>query len=467
MPEPRALRVLLVDDDETFRRVFGGALAEDGFAVETASDGVDALETMQRRAFDLALVDLRMARMDGLGLLGELQRRHPQTVPIVLTGFGAVPTTVEAMRRGAFDVVCKSSPVEDVVKALRNAAERRLRTREGTGLEDSVFEHDSFFGIVGRSAAMRDVFRTIERMQAFDRPVLICGESGTGKELVARALHAGGRRAKRPLITVNCASLRENFVENELFGHVRGAFTGAVATKPGLFALADGGSLLIDEVGELPAGAQAALLRVLETGRYRPIGGQDEVCVDVRVIAATHRDLQRMAEEERFRADLYYRLCVCKVELPPLRKRPEDLPLLLNHFLDASATARAVGARVGPGVLGALLAHDWPGNVRELFNTLERAAILADDGVLGVSHLALDTRASESTPPPRSPLPARAEAPELPSPEGGDPTLEELERSYVRDLLRRTGGNVAEVARVLGVDPTTIRRKLRRWGDRI
>ncbi|MBI4509522.1 MAG: sigma-54-dependent Fis family transcriptional regulator [Deltaproteobacteria bacterium] len=456
MDERRPLRVLLVDDDETFRRVFGGALEEEGFQVETAADGLLALDRMNRRAFDLALVDLKMPRMDGLSLLAEMQRRHPTTIPIVLTGFGSIPSTVEAMRRNAFDVVSKSAPPDQVIATLRRTADERHKSRGGDLLGNALLEHDAFFGMVGKSATMRKVFRAVERYQAGEQPVLISGESGTGKELVARALHAGGQRQGGPMVAVNCASLRENFVENELFGHVRGAFTGALSAKPGLFSLANGGSFHIDEVAELPEGAQAALLRVLENGTYRPLGGSSEVQVDARVFASTNGDLEQMVDDRLFRRDLYYRLCVCRIELPPLRERVEDIPLLINSFLDRSAAARKNKTRIADEAVDALLEHDWPGNVRELFNTLERATMLAEDGVVLSEHLGRLSR-----------KPKAREVPEAAGSNGsnGDLTLDELERNYVRELLRRTEGNISEVARIMAVDPTTVRRKLRRWGD--
>ncbi len=459
MPERKALRVLLVDDDETFRRVFSGTLGEEGFVVVAAGNGLEALEIMNRKVFDLALVDLRMPLMDGLSLLAEIQRRQPGMTPVVLTGFGTVPSAVEAMRRGAFDMISKSAPPEQVVATLQRAAEARRASRQGTMLDDALFEHEAYFGMVGRSAAIRRVFETIERFQGAGQPVLVTGESGTGKELVVRALHGGSPRRAGTLLAVNCASLRENFVENELFGHVRGAFTDAVVAKPGLFTLADGGSLHIDEFGELAEGAQAALLRVLETGCFRPLGATKETRVDVRVLASTNRDIDRMVSEGRFRTDLFYRLCVCRIDLPALRERREDIPLLINHFLDRSENARRLGARLSQAAVDALCAHDWPGNVRELLNTLERAVLLANGGAVEPGHLGLGSLRVPPKQPQAPPLPVDA-------PNGGEPTLDAMERAHVQQVLARAGHNVSEAARILGVDPTTIRRMLRRWGDR-
>jgi DNA-binding NtrC family response regulator len=460
--EGRPVRVLLVDDDATFRRVFGGALAENGMVVETAEDGCAGLEVMNRQAFDVALVDIRMPRMDGLSLLAEMRRRHPSTTPIVLTGFGSVATAVEAMRCDAFDVLSKATPVEEVVATVQKAVSERARLHAGTPLETALLDHEAFFGIVGKSAAIRKVIDMLGRYQAVQEPVLITGETGTGKELVARALHASGPRKEGPLIAVNCASLRENFVENELFGHVRGAFTGALAAKKGLYALAEGGTLHVDEITEMSESAQAALLRVLDSGRFRPLGASQEIAVDTRVVASTNRDIEQSVAEGRFRKDLFYRLNVCRIELPPLRDRRDDIPLLVAFFLDASENARRRQARVTEEAFAALMAHSWPGNVRELAHVIDRAVLLAPDGVVKPEQIGPMRR--ELAP---SAAPAAESAPlgpwlTVPGPEA--PTLAEMEHTYIQTLLTRTGGNVTETARVLGIDPTTLRRKLRRWG---
>ncbi|MBI3074324.1 MAG: sigma-54-dependent Fis family transcriptional regulator [Deltaproteobacteria bacterium] len=458
----RPVRVLLIDDDETFRRVFGGALAENGMVVETAEDGVAGLEIMNHRAFDVALVDLQMPRMDGLSLLAEMRRRHPSTTPIVLTGFGSVATAVEAMRRDAFDVLSKATPLDAVVAAVKKAVSERARLRAGTPLETALLDHEAFFGIVGKSAAIRKVIDMLGRYQGAEEPVLITGETGTGKELVARALHASGPRKEGPLIAVNCASLRENFVENELFGHVRGAFTGALAAKKGLYALADGGTLHIDEITEMSDSAQAALLRVLDSGRFRPLGASQEVDVNARVVASTNRDIERAVEDGRFRKDLFYRLNVCRVELPPLRERREDIPLLVAFFLDASVNARRSQARVTEDAFSVLMAHSWPGNIRELAHVIDRAVLLAPDGVVMPEHIGPMRREVASTPaaaPEAAPLGAWLTAP---GPEA--PSLAEMEHTYIQAILDRTAGNVTETSRILGIDPTTLRRKLRRWG---
>jgi DNA-binding NtrC family response regulator len=453
MPKPETLRVLLVDDDHAFCRIFGNALADEGFRVSTAANGLEGLEEMNRQAFDLALVDLRMPKMDGLSLLAEMKRRHPQTLPVVLTGYGTVASAMEATRSGALDMVSKTASVEDVAKVLRRAAEQRQFSRPEAPLNEALFDREAFFGIIGKSPAMREVFRAIQRFQTANQPVLVCGESGTGKELVARAVHSGSARRDRPLIAVNCASLKENFVENELFGHVRGAYTGAAEAKQGLFSLANGGTLHIDEIAEMPASSQATLLRVLDSGVFRPLGGTEEIRVDVRIIAATNRDLEQMAANGAFRQDLFFRLCVCRIDLPPLRARREDIPLLVNHFLDTSANALRLKPRLQDEALSALMKHEWQGNVRELFNRLERAVLLADQGAITTHHLGLTTGAARPA--------AERQVPER------DLTLEELERSYVETLLEREHGNVTEVSRILGVDATTVRRKLRRWGRNV
>ncbi len=453
MTTAREIRILLVDDDETFCRVFGGALAEEGFSVRTAANGLDGLELMNRRSFDVVLIDLRMPQMEGISLVDEMKRRHPGTIPIILTGFGSVSKAVEAMRAGAVDMLSKTATVDQVALAIRRAMDERRRLRADSVLGDALLSREAFFGMVGRSNLMLDLFRQIERFQDSDDAVLILGESGTGKELVARALHTGGRRRNRPLIAVNCASLRENFAENELFGHVKGAFTGALDSKKGLFELADGGTLHIDEIGEMPEPTQAALLRVLDSGTFRPLGALRDTRVDVRIVASTNKPLDRLEAEGGFRSDLFYRLNVCRLEVPPLRMHREDILLLVNHFLDTYRTNHPQPLTVTAEALSTLMAHDWPGNVRELFNCLSRAALLADNGLIELAHLGqlhwIPT--GNETPDPRAEF------------ETTNMTLDGMERQYLEKLMRREQGNIAAVARVMGVDPTTVRRKLRRW----
>lgn len=449
MSEARLPRLLLVDDDATFRRLISGNLAHDGFDVVTAANGIEALDRLSRRAFDLALIDLRMPTMDGVTLLAEMQRRHPAVIPIVLTGYGSVESAVASMRYGAVDVLSKTTPVGEVVDVLRRVLATKTKSRGTEELEHASQRREAFYGMTGRSEAMLGVFRTIERLWDDDQAVLVYGESGTGKELVARALHDGGKRRAGPFIAINCASLKENFIESELFGYVRGAFTGANANKRGLFDLADNGTLLIDEVGEMTESAQASLLRVIETKTFRPIGATKEHAANVRVVAATNRDLESAIADGRFRADLYYRLLVGSIWLPPLRERREDIPLLINHFLDTSANARRLGAQIPKETLEQLIRHDWPGNVRELLNTLERAVLMAEGPCIEPDLIGLPGHVCAS----RDGSPVEMDE---------DLTLAELEREYIQGLMRREG-NVTRVARILDVDPTTIRRKLHRW----
>jgi DNA-binding NtrC family response regulator len=381
--------VLLVDDEERLLKSLGRALRDDGHEVVTAASAAEAEKRLVERGFDLLVVDNRMPGRTGLELIRDLSKTAEGERPqiIMMTAHATVESAIEAMKLGAFDYLQKPFEVDELLVASRRALEhQRLRTEHRYLLSerDEEFGH---YGIVGRSRAMLDVISAIERIARARSTVLITGETGTGKELVARAIHDRSPQRAMPLIKVNCAAIPETLLESELFGHVRGAFTGATVAKRGRFALADGGSIFLDEIGTLAPPVQAKILRVLQEREFEPLGAERTQKVDVRVIAATNRDLRRMVSEGRFLEDLFYRLSVIPLAIPPLRDRREDIPVLVEHFLRKHAAR--TGSRmegVEDQALGALQAYDWPGNVRELENTIERAVVLSDGPVIGVRH---------------------------------------------------------------------------------
>jgi DNA-binding NtrC family response regulator len=434
------LDVLIVEDDDEFRAMARQWLARHNHRVEEVGSAAAALDKAAQRQFDVAIVDLRLPDLSGVELLPRLQAVSPETEVIILTGQATVATAVEAMKCGAYDYLAKPFPLTELEARCRKAAEHGRLRKQFLQWKALAERNQAPSAMIGESPPMQEVRRLIERIGPTDKPVLIQGETGTGKELAARAVQRASLRADRPFVVINCAALPEHLVESELFGHQRGAFTGAVATVPGLFEMADGGTLFIDEIGELPLSLQPKLLRVLEDGSLRRVGATQERRVDVRIIAATNRDLAREVNVGRFREDLLYRINVLSLNLPPLRERPGDLPLLLAHFLPPGWT-------IAPKALAALERYHWPGNVRQLRNVLERAVILAEAPVV-----TLDDLPDELQP---------RDAAAAPFPDGH---LSAVERSHVRQVLQRCGGNKSEAARALGIHRRKLYRLLDRWG---
>jgi DNA-binding NtrC family response regulator len=438
--DPRG-SILLVDDEERLLKSLGRALRDDGHEVVTAGSADEAAKRLLERGFDLLVVDNRMPGRSGLELIRDLAQAPEGERPqiIMMTAHATVENAIEAMKLGAFDYLQKPFEVDELLVAARRALEhQRLRTQHRYLLSerDEEFGH---YGIVGTSGTMRDVISTIERVARTRSTVLITGETGTGKELVARAIHARSAQRAMPLIKVNCAAIPETLLESELFGHVRGAFTGATAGKKGRFALADGGSIFLDEIGTLAPAVQAKLLRAVQEREFEPLGSERTEKVDVRVIAATNRDLPRLVTEGRFLEDLFYRLNVIPLAIPPLRERREDIPLLVEHFLRKHAGRTGLRVdRVDEGALAALTAWDWPGNVRELENTLERAVVLSDGPVIGARQISmLGTRGGADS----SPLPS----------ERIHANVEWAERESVKRALERAGGVKKDAAERLGI----------------
>jgi DNA-binding NtrC family response regulator len=444
---PLHLRLLIVDDDEPLRQTLARRFQRLGMSVTEAADAEEALAKAGHTAHDVALLDLHMPGMSGIELLGQLKERFPALEAIMLTGHGSIETAIQAMKQGAYDYLTKPFQLPELEIHIQKAYEKvRLARRERQWVEQLRYESPRY-RLVGSSPGLQRVLRLIEKVAPTDSTVLVRGASGTGKELVARALHLNSPRRERPLVTINCAALQETLLESELFGHEKGAFTGALQAKPGLFEVAEGGTLFIDEVAEMAPGLQAKLLRVLEDGHYRRVGGTAETHADVRVVAATNKPLEEEMKAGRFREDLYYRLAVVTLELPPLRERARDIPELVEHFL----TTRQVGptrCRIDPEAAEALARYGWPGNVRELANVLERAQILAEDHVITLDDL------------PDSVVDAAplAEA-------GGDPGhLREVERRHVMHVLEEYKGNKVQAARALGVSRRALYRMIARYG---
>ncbi len=452
-------RILVVDDEASMREMISILLKRQGYEVVTANSGHQASEILDAdTAFELIITDLLMDRGGGLELLDRVKSQQLQCEVILITAYGTAESAVEAMKKGAFDYVTKPFNVDEFLIIVRQAIERLQLIRENLDLKARVRGEYRFADIIGRSPAMKAVISLCRKVADSPSTVLISGESGTGKELVARALHFGGQRAQKPFVAINCGALPEQLMESELFGHVKGAFTGATEDKQGLFRAADGGSIFLDEVGELPMPLQVKMLRVLQNHLVRPIGCAEEQPVDVRVIAATNRELEGQVEQGQFRRDLFYRLNVFQIKVPPLRERREDLAPLVEHLLERHAVGSAGALRkIAPSALRALMAHDFPGNVRELANIIERASVLATTDQIAVEDLPPEVQQRDG--------PTASHAQRLPE-EGIDldQTLELIERSLIEQALERTGGVRKAAAALLGITFRSLRYRLQKLG---
>lgn len=436
------LHLLLVDDDRDLRGDMAHFLERYGNRVEQCDDGEQALDLVERKAFDVIVLDLVMPGCSGLDVLKELRDRHADCEVVVLSGQASVESAVDAMKLGAREFLIKPISLKELDRVVRKAYETNQLRKENQQLKAVLRRHQEPPRIVGQSSQMQDLFRLIARIGSTDKPILIQGESGTGKELVARALHEASPLAEKPLIVINCAALPETLLESELFGYEKGAFTGAVGTKQGLFEVADGGTLFIDEIGELALGLQAKLLRVLEDGTLRRVGSVKEQRVRVRLLAATNRDLLQEVQNKRFREDLYYRINVLTIDLPPLRERNGDVEQLVRHFAGADW-------KLDPDVLPALQQYDWPGNIRQLQNAIDRAKILADDKRIRLKNLP----------------PEIVDGGQLHSRIGmtGDVDLFTYTRRHVLDMYHRHRGNKSQTARALRVSRRTLYRLLEKY----
>ncbi len=457
------MNLLVVEDDPDFRETCARWMTRKGHLVAAASNGHEALELCDRKSFDVAIVDMNMPGLTGIELLERMKASQIETEVIILTGQGTIDSAVNAMKLGACDYLTKPFPLDELEQRCLMAWERSKIQKENRQLKAIIERSSPPVRIIGDSARMREVFRLIERVAPTDKPVLIQGESGTGKELVARALQQQSHRANKPFVTINCAALPEQLVESELFGHRKGAFTGANEDRAGLFEVADGGTLFIDEIGELPGSLQPKLLRALEDGSIRRVGSHRERKVDVRLIAATNRTLSDEVAAGRFREDLYYRINVMSLELPPLRKREGDVALLIKAMLGKEWI-------VTPEVTQVLESYHWPGNVRQLKNALERAQILANNNTITVDDLPSEiadvheggTHSRHAFP--TTTAQGNGSAHAAPSPLPPSTRLEDLEKAHIVDILRQQNGNKARTARVLGIHRRKLYRLLERYG---
>jgi two-component system response regulator PilR (NtrC family) len=452
-------RVLVVDDEEGLRRFLSIMLSREGYAVTEAPGGAEALQAFESGSFDVVISDIHMDGMSGIELLKEIRSLDPALPVIMMTAYASLDTAIEAVNHGAFHYFVKQTKNAEIQLVVRRAIEMAKLRRENKALRHELKGTLKPRRIIGNSAKIQEVFETVRKVARSDSTVLLCGESGTGKELFAREIHQASGRAAGPFVSINCGAVPETLLESELFGHVKGSFTGAIRDKEGLFCVARGGTFLLDEVGETSLSIQVKLLRVLQEREIIPVGGQKPIKVDVRVVAATNADLEKEVERGAFRADLFYRLHVIPIVLPPLRSRPEDIPLLVDHFL---AQCCAAGGRplmkIDPDALRALAEYHWSGNVRELENVIERSVLLEEGDRLTLD--SLPERIVQG----KRPADAKAEPDSGPADGRMVGTLEDVERRYLAEVLERTGWQKKKASAILGINSSTLYRKIQRYG---
>ncbi len=440
-----SIRILIVDDEDVVRDSLGNWFREEGYTVDAAASGKEALEKLAEAEWDIFLIDIKMPGMDGIELQKKIKEVHPEATLIIMTAYASVETAVEAMKQGAYDYIMKPFDPDDLAHLVRNAAERKHLVTENILLRQKIDESNAFHGIIGKSAAMKNVLEQVSIVSQSDTTVLIRGESGTGKELIARAIHTGSLRRYMPIIVVNCGALSEGMLESELFGHEKGAFTGAHYRRKGKFEMSDGGTLFLDEAGDISLKTQVDLLRVLEEKKIYRVGGNALIPVDFRLIAATNKNLEAMVTEEKFREDLYYRLNVFSIAIPPLRERKDDIPPLLEHALKKYTHAMNKPVQgISRDAQDILLNHDWPGNVRELQNAMERAVLVCKTPFIQPGDLPL--RVNSGT--------------ELPA---GN-SLSDVEHQHLKKVLDETKWNITQAAHILEIDRVTLYNKIKKYG---
>ena len=437
-------RVLIVDDELAVRDSLGRWFAGEGYEIGVAGSGREALAAIQEKKWDLALIDIKMPGMDGMELHKRLRDADPDLIVVIMTGYASVETAVQSLKRGAYDYITKPIDPDELIHLVSKALDHRRTSLELAQLRENLHEIYPKTELIGKSPPMKRVFELIEMVAPTDTTVLIAGESGTGKELAARAIHASGPRRYMPMVVIHCGALTETLLESELFGHERGAFTGAQYRKKGKFEVADGGTVFLDEISDISLKTQTDLLRVLQEKEIVRVGGTQPIPVDFRCIAATNKDLEELVKAGTFRPDLYYRLNVFSIHLPPLRERREDVPLLAGEFLRKfAAQMNRPEPKLSAEALELLLKYEWPGNVRELENAIERALVIGREPEIGPEDFPFQLRAGE---------PANGR------------TLAQIERAHVQRVMKETGGNVTQAARILGIDRSTLYSKLKRFG---
>ena len=452
-------KILIIDDEKSMRDFLSIMLNKEGYEVHVASNGTDAVKSIQMEIFDLVITDVKMPQVDGMGVLRTIKDLSPETVVIMITAYATTETAVEAMKLGAYDYITKPFKVDEIKLVIQKALEKHSLRKENVLLRREIASRAAFENFIGKSAPMQRVFTTIQQVADTKSTILITGESGTGKELVARALHFSSSRRNKPFVTVNCGALPETLLESELFGYMKGAFTGAVSNKQGLFETANGGTIFLDEISATSASLQIKLLRVIQEREFKRVGGTAEIRVDVRVIAASNRDLMNEVGKGAFREDLFYRLNVIPIQLPPLRDRKEDIPLLVEHFLTKFARregARMVVKTIGKEALRMLIEYAWPGNVRELENTLERIIILAPGNSITPEHIPDSITNAQH----------RQELCLSDIPDCGidiEVLLAQAEKDLLEKALAKAGGVKTEAARLLGLSFRSFRHRLQKY----
>lgn len=446
------IHILVVDDDAVTCNLLEEVLTKEGYRVDKALSGQEAIQKGESQLFDVVLSDIRMTEVDGMAVLKAIKQRSPDTIVIMMTAFGSIETAIQSIKEGAFDYVSKPFKLDEIKLTIQRALEQRRLLKENILYRQELITKYKLENIVGRSPQMLKIYKTIARVADSKSTVLITGESGTGKELIARAIHYNSSRAGKPFIAIDCSSLAENLLESELFGHVRGAFTGAIANKRGLFEEANRGTCFLDEIGDISLTMQAKLLRVLQEHEIKRVGGTETIKIDVRIIAATNKNLEELVAGKKFREDLFYRLNVVTIHLPPLRERAEDIPLLAEHFLSKFATENNKPIpHISKDSLDLLVRYNWPGNVRELENVIERAVTLSQRPLILPEDFPRRLRPEKPSPLPSGILPSKI-------------PLSELEKLYIKKVLEETGGNKKKAAEILGIDRRTLYRMAARYG---
>ncbi len=455
-------RILIVDDEKAIRTSLSDFLGGSGYDVAAVENGYKAIEKVKDEDWDLALVDLKMPGLDGLAVLREIINIKPHLLVMIITGYATIESAVEAMKEGATDYIMKPFAPDELVIRIEKALEKARLASENVRLRDELAEKYEFCKIIGKSEVMQGIFRLIEKVAPTDATILIRGQSGTGKELIARAVHYNSLRRDKRFIAVDCGALPETLLESELFGHIRGSFTGAVVTKRGLLEVADGGTFFLDEVGDLSLGTQSKLLRVLQEREFRPVGGVKSIKVDVRLIAATNKNLEEMIKQGKFREDLFYRVNTVPIYIPPLKERKEDIPLLVHHFLEIHNEKRDKKIKgLSSEVMNVLIEYDFPGNVRELENVIERLVIMSDKDVIEMRHLPLNIQKESmlgdiylpktSTELKQMKKRLRVKA------------VEEIERAFLTDALKRNEWNISKAARDVGMKRQNFQALMRKY----
>ncbi|WP_211483189.1 sigma-54-dependent transcriptional regulator [Fodinibius roseus] len=447
--------ILIADDEAGIRESLTIVLQDEGYDCTTVSDGKEAIEAINKRSYDIIISDLKMPNVNGIGVLEHALQHSSDTLTIIITAHGTIETAIQALRKGAADYILKPLDFDEVLIRIENLLEHKKIIQENKHLREQIDQEYNFNHIIGESEAMKKIYKMVERVSGASSNVLITGESGTGKELVARAIHFNGKRAERPFLAINCGAIPEDLIESELFGHKKGAFTGASSDKDGVFVAAHGGTVFLDEVAEIPLNLQVNLLRVLQEREVKPVGANQNISFDTRIISATNKDLEAEVEKGAFRDDLYYRLNVVELELPSLQQRREDIPLLAHHFLqkyNKELTRNIKG--ISSEAMSAMMSYEWKGQVRELENVIERAVLLSDNDYLLLEDLPSAIRDVDV-----------AESDFVSMSTGKlDQAVQVFEKHHIQSMLKRTDGNKSEAARLLGIDPSTLYRKMERLG---